>query len=201
MTLPIYCSPEDAFKLSDCPDPWTFVQKLHRLFLEGMPSTARRYVRDSERENVPQITWIDCRPILLGQVVCKYFFRYHRHPDGHRTCERLEFRGYDKAAALIGPTWIDEPRIWFVDLRFLTADFEAAWARSGGDELAPAAPSEDELKDLILAEAAKNGGYIAQKPAIKIVRTYHPGVKYERAREIVKAVIGNEKTGPRGPRK
>jgi hypothetical protein len=205
MSTPVYCSPEDAFKLSDCPDPWTFVQKLHRLLLEGMPSTARRNVLDSEREPVPHITWIDCRPILFkGEVLSKYFYRYHRHPDGRRTCERREFRAYG-GPSLIGQTWVDDPRVWFVDLRFLTTDFKEAWAKSGSDALAPApasaSPTEEEVKDLIRAEAAKRGGFIAQKEGGESVREKFPGIRVVDARKYVKDVTRNEKTGPRGPRK
>jgi hypothetical protein len=208
MAPPGFSSPEDAFRLSNCLDTWIFTQKLHRLLSEGMPSTARRARHDSERENVPRTTWIGCRPTLLGEVLSKEFLRYHESPTGHTTLEHREFRGYAKPTLMIGQTWSDHPDIVWLDLYFLTVDFEAACAKTSepqapktSEPQADAPPSDDDVRTLIRAEAAKRRGFISQKNGAKIVREKFPGYNDEHARELVKAVTGNKNTGPKGPRK
>jgi hypothetical protein len=200
--LPVYCSHEDAFRLSDCPDPWVFVQKMHRLLLEGMPSTARRNVRGSERESVPQTIWIDCRPILLGgEVLSKKFFRYHMHPNGRRTLERREFRGYGEGGiALVGPTWSDEPQILFVDLQFLTTDFLKAWKKLSSGKV----PTRTKLTErnvaaaraLIQAKKDKRGGKaVGLRLGVEIIQAKFPSVSRTAARDIVRSVDGNTQPG------
>ena len=60
--------------------------------------------------------------------------------------------------------------------------------------------SDDAARELIREIASKNGGYVTQEEGVTILRSHDPSMKRDRARTLVKSVIGNEKTGPRGPR-
>ncbi|NUJ80299.1 hypothetical protein HUN39_09690 [Methylocystis sp. FS] len=61
--------------------------------------------------------------------------------------------------------------------------------------------TDDDALAVIRDLMEKNGGFIAQKIGAAAVRNEFPEVKYQRAIELVKALTGNEKRGPKGPRK
>jgi hypothetical protein len=60
--------------------------------------------------------------------------------------------------------------------------------------------SDAAARQLIEDAANQNDGYITLKKGETILRTRDPSMKRDHARTLVKSVIGNEKTGPRGPR-
>jgi hypothetical protein len=62
-------------------------------------------------------------------------------------------------------------------------------------------PSEDDVLSLIRHEVGKHGGFLSQEKGAQIVLKKHPDFNKKRAMALVKHVTGNEKRGPRGPRK
>lgn len=60
--------------------------------------------------------------------------------------------------------------------------------------------ADDEARDIIAAEIERAGD-ITLNGAAKIVRAALPNFSRDRARAIAKAMTGNEKRGPRGPRR
>ncbi|MGJ0394943.1 MAG: hypothetical protein ACR65U_01760 [Methylocystis sp.] len=62
--------------------------------------------------------------------------------------------------------------------------------------------SDDAMAEAILrAEIGRRGGFIGQNHAAQIVQKELPDFPRDRARKLAKSLTGNEKTGPRGPRK
>lgn len=62
-------------------------------------------------------------------------------------------------------------------------------------------PTDGDARAVIRAAMEQNNGFIAQKIGAAAVRARFPGFNDARARELVKELTGNEKTGPKGPRK
>jgi hypothetical protein len=46
-----------------------------------------------------------------------------------------------------------------------------------------------------------NGGFLSQDAGAEIVRMRFPDIGRDRARDLVKQVTGNDKRGPKGPRR
>lgn len=67
--------------------------------------------------------------------------------------------------------------------------------------LAAANPSDDDARALIRAAVAERGGFIGQDEGAEIVRQRYPEFPKKRAMALVKELTGNEKPGPKGPRK
>jgi hypothetical protein len=82
LLLPVYCSPSEAFALSEISSPVDFRDELHRMLLEGLPSTGIRYIRRSWRvpvrkgihEDIPLKDWLDHVPTLTGEVLTRKSF-------------------------------------------------------------------------------------------------------------------------------
>lgn len=64
-----------------------------------------------------------------------------------------------------------------------------------------ATPSDDDARALIRAAMKKNGGFIGQEKGAEIVRQTYSNFRKKRAMALVKELTGNEKPGPKGPRK
>ena len=62
-------------------------------------------------------------------------------------------------------------------------------------------PSDDDARALIRAAMAERGGFIAQDKGAEIVRATYPDFLRNRVRKLVKELTGNEKPGPKAPRK
>jgi hypothetical protein len=62
-------------------------------------------------------------------------------------------------------------------------------------------PSDDEVLSLIRCQIEKHEGFLSQENGAQIVRGVFPGFSKKRAMELVKQATGNEKPGPRGPRR
>jgi len=67
--------------------------------------------------------------------------------------------------------------------------------------LAAANPSDDDARALIRAAIAEGGGFIGQDEGAEFVRRTYPKFPKKRAMALVKELTGNEKPGPKGPRK
>ena len=70
--------------------------------------------------------------------------------------------------------------------------------------LAPAlsVPPTDEAARAVIRQAlADSGGFLSQENGAKIVRSKIPTFLKKRAMQLVKELTGNEKPGPKGPRK
>jgi len=61
--------------------------------------------------------------------------------------------------------------------------------------------SDDEARQLIRKILGENDGYISQEMGAEMVRRKYSGFRKKRAMELVKEATGNDKPGPRGPRK
>jgi len=61
--------------------------------------------------------------------------------------------------------------------------------------------SWDDARAVVLDAIAQNGGFIGQKEGAKIVREKYPNFPMKDAMALVKGLTGNDKPGPRGPRK
>ena len=71
-------------------------------------------------------------------------------------------------------------------------------------EPAPAASREatdDEVREVICEAVAANGGFLSQNAGAEIVRRRFPQVPRDCVRGLVKQVTGNDKRGPKGPRR
>jgi hypothetical protein len=65
----------------------------------------------------------------------------------------------------------------------------------------PHEANDEEIRAVIREAAAAKGGFLSQDAGAEIVRTRFPQVGRDRARDLVKQVTGNEKRGPKGPRR
>lgn len=61
--------------------------------------------------------------------------------------------------------------------------------------------SDDEARAVIRAALSEQGGFLSQEKGAKIVRSKFPTFLKKRAMQLVRELTGNEKTGPKGPRK
>ncbi|MGC1863864.1 MAG: hypothetical protein WA733_22775 [Methylocystis sp.] len=61
--------------------------------------------------------------------------------------------------------------------------------------------SDENAREIIRDAIKKNGGFIGQDKGAKIVRAAFPNFRVKRAMALVKELTGNDKPGPRGPRK
>jgi hypothetical protein len=77
-------------------------------------------------------------------------------------------------------------------------DGSSPWLRG---ELRADLPSEDDARALIREAMTKNGGYISQENGAGIVRETYPSFRKKRAMDLVKELTGDNKPGPKGPRK
>jgi hypothetical protein len=104
--------------------------------------------------------------------------------------------GYASRAMVNGiNTRPDLPVFGWGDLRFPRENVLALWGANLRAEI-----TDEEIKKFIRAEADKLGGYLPQKAGADIVRDKYSDCTKDRALRLVKAVIRNEKPGPRGPR-
>ena len=62
-------------------------------------------------------------------------------------------------------------------------------------------PSDDDARALIRAAMAECGGFIGQEKGAEIVREAFPNFQKKRAMTLVKELTGNDKPGPKGPRR
>jgi hypothetical protein len=63
-------------------------------------------------------------------------------------------------------------------------------------------PATDDAARAVIREAlADSGGFVGQEKGAEIVRLKIPGFPKKRAMQLVKELTGNEKPGPKGPRK
>ena len=69
------------------------------------------------------------------------------------------------------------------------------------EDVGPAAVSDEQIRELVRAAAASAGGFIGQAEGASVVRRKFPDVRRDRARRLVREVTGNEKPGPKGPRR
>ena len=65
----------------------------------------------------------------------------------------------------------------------------------------PIQATDEDANRLIRDAMASNGGFIPQREGSRIVRAAFPDFKATRAMELTKALTGNTKPGPRGPRR
>jgi hypothetical protein len=65
----------------------------------------------------------------------------------------------------------------------------------------PKPVSDDDVRRLIRDELAVHDGYLSQNEGARIVRQRFPNFPKKRAMTLVKEATGNDKPGPRGPRK
>ena len=57
-------------------------------------------------------------------------------------------------------------------------------------------PPMEEVRSLIRAAVAENGGFIGQKDGAEIVRRRYPSIARNQVRRLIKEVTGNAKPGP-----
>ena len=70
------------------------------------------------------------------------------------------------------------------------------------DEMEPKRlPTDDQARAMIRVGLAETGGFISQEKGAEIVRRIFPKFPKKRAMELVKELTGNDKPGPKGPRK
>jgi hypothetical protein len=62
-------------------------------------------------------------------------------------------------------------------------------------------PSDDDVREVIRRMIRDHCGFIGQEKGANIVRKQFPGFPKKKAMQLVKELTGNEKPGPRGPRK
>ena len=108
LRFPVYCSPAEALALSEISSESDFLAVLDTMLLEGLPSTAIPNIRGGTREHIRPEAFIDHRVTLAGEVFTRkslpvFFVSYEGKPS---SCYRVE-----------------EPRLVWTDLRFLTKDF------------------------------------------------------------------------------
>ena len=65
---------------------------------------------------------------------------------------------------------------------------------------APSGASDDDARAVIRAALSEHG-FLSQEKGAKIVRSKFPSFLKKRAMQLVRELTGNEKTGPKGPRK
>jgi len=63
------------------------------------------------------------------------------------------------------------------------------------------ATTDDDVRGLIRAVLDEQSGFIGQADGAEIVRARFPGVTRDRARTLIKEMTGNNKPGPKGPRR
>ena len=61
--------------------------------------------------------------------------------------------------------------------------------------------NDDEIRAVICEAVAANGGFLSQDAGAEIVRMRFPECQRDRVRDLVKQVTGNDKRGPKGPRR
>ena len=62
-------------------------------------------------------------------------------------------------------------------------------------------PSDDDARALIRVAMAEREGFVGQEKGAEIVRKAFPNFQKKRAMELVRELTGNDKPGPKGPRK
>jgi hypothetical protein len=61
--------------------------------------------------------------------------------------------------------------------------------------------SDDAARQVIRETLTLSGGFVGQEKGAEIVRRVFPSFPKKRAMQLVKELTGNDKPGPRGPRK
>ncbi len=69
------------------------------------------------------------------------------------------------------------------------------------EDVEPAGVSDEQVREVVRAAMASMGGFIGQAEGASVVRREFPDVTRDRARKLVRQIIGNEKPGPKGPRR
>jgi hypothetical protein len=64
-----------------------------------------------------------------------------------------------------------------------------------------APPTDDEVRSILRQALKENGGYLSQDQGATIVRAKFPTFNKKQAMALTKELTGNEKPGPKGPRK
>jgi hypothetical protein len=62
-------------------------------------------------------------------------------------------------------------------------------------------PTDDEAKAVIRFALDREGGFVSQEKGAAIVRGKYPTFPKKRAMKLVRELTGNDKPGPKGPRK
>jgi hypothetical protein len=62
-------------------------------------------------------------------------------------------------------------------------------------------PTDDEAKAVIRVALGQEGGFVSQEKGAAIVRGKFPTFPKKRAMQLVRELTGNDKPGPKGPRK
>jgi hypothetical protein len=65
----------------------------------------------------------------------------------------------------------------------------------------PIAATDDEARAVIRQALNDSGGFVSQEKGAEIVRDAIPGFPKKRAMRLVKELTGNDKPGPKGPRR
>lgn len=91
--------------------------------------------------------------------------------------------------------------ILFKQVTLARADVIRAWRANKSEKIPKKNYSEKEILDFLSSKINENDGYIAQKEAEILVRERFPGYPRDEVRKHVKLLTGNDKRGPRGPRK
>ena len=62
-------------------------------------------------------------------------------------------------------------------------------------------PTDDAARTVIRQAMTDSNGFVGQEKGAEIVRLKIPGFPKKRAMQLVKELTGNDKPGPKGPRK
>jgi hypothetical protein len=63
------------------------------------------------------------------------------------------------------------------------------------------AVSDEQVREVVRIAGDMNGGFVVQEEGASLVREKFPDVTRDRARRLVREITGNEKPGPKGPRR
>jgi hypothetical protein len=69
------------------------------------------------------------------------------------------------------------------------------------EDVEPTAVSDEQVREVVRIACDMNGGFVGQEEGASLVREKFPNVRRDRARRLVREVTGNDKPGPKGPRK
>jgi hypothetical protein len=101
--------------------------------------------------------------------------------------------------------WAFVKTVWEMQCVFRREDVLRLWPESGRGRQPSTVVhkplSEGEARQLIRDVAAGKGDFISLAEGAQILKERDPSMKRDWARSIVKSVIGNEKRGPKGPRR
>jgi hypothetical protein len=72
---------------------------------------------------------------------------------------------------------------------------------SEDEDVEPAAVSDEQVREVVRTACDMNGGFVGQEEGASLVREKFPNVRRDRARKLVREVTGNDKPGPKRPRR